>query len=233
MSAVVETAVSANAVNPTNAATVSLTVGSQTDRVLITDLIVGTQAGFDNSTTSCTYGGTALTSLGVRHSNDGTAGFIQRFIMINPPTGTANLVGSYLNEPTFNTVIIAGVLLSGASQTGTDYTFTSAAGSTANPAVTQTTPAATSQVVFGACCGVALTAVDQTAQWVQNVNTQSAAGNARGASAAGTGSNVTCTWTAGADWWAAASTEIKTAAAQATPSPIVAPSTAVHRSHNW
>lgn len=187
--------------------TVSHTVGSGSNRVLIVDGILGMNP--DTDTLSATYGGVGMTSIGVRHSNDQTAGKIERFVLIAPASGTANVVVTKTGGTTDVTMIAGCMSFSDASQTIGDYVFTSAVGEGTTASVTETGTASGSIIAFAAIAGVSMSASSQTDRWIQNVNTSSAAGNGRGATADGTGGNVTCTFTVSVlDWWAAVATEI-------------------------
>lgn len=200
-------AVSSNSGANVQSVTISHTVGTGSNRVLIVDGILGDSPDSDNL--SATYGGVAMTSIGKRHANDQTAGYIERFVLLNPASGAANVVLSKSGGDNGNAMIVGCVSFANASQTIGDYNFTSAVGEGISASVTEVSSSSDSAVLFGACAGTPMTANTQTSRWAQNVNSNTAAGNGRGASAAGTGSNITCSFTiSNTDWWAAIATEI-------------------------
>jgi len=187
---------------------------SGTNRVLIVDAVLGNSP--DNFTLSATYNGVAMTSLGLRHSNNNTAGFIEKFILINPAVGTNDIVVTR-SAGTITSLIVGGISFTGASQNLADYTgnFFSATGDSAAPSVAVTDTASTSLVQDGACNGHIFSSVgaDQTQRWNINDNTGTAAGNGAGSTEPGNGGTVTMSWTVTTDWWAIQAVEILVAGA--------------------
>ena len=55
-------------------------------------VIVGCSNSSDASTTTATFGGVSMTSLGKIHSNNSTSGYTQLFGLVNPPTGASTVV---------------------------------------------------------------------------------------------------------------------------------------------
>ena len=105
------------------------TISSNSNRVLLV-FATGDKITDTGVTLSCTYGGVAMSSLGTRHSGDDTNGFMTAFLLINPASGTANVV---VTQSVSTGRISAGAMsFSDASQTAGDYTLTSAANSEAS-----------------------------------------------------------------------------------------------------
>jgi len=181
------------------------------NRVLIVDAALGINP--DTRTLTATYNGVSMTSLGLRHSNDQSSGYIEKFILINPDSGTHDIVVTRSGTGT-PTLIVGGMSFNGASQTLADYTgnFFSAAGDGINPSVAVTGTAASSIIQDGACNGSAFSAVGsgQTQRWNLNVDFNSAAGNAAGSTEPGNGGTVTMSWDVSTDWWAIQAVEILT-----------------------
>jgi hypothetical protein len=209
-----------NADSATSVCTVSHTC-SGSNRVLIVDAIIGSPASIGVNTTA-TYNGVAMTSLGKIGSNGTTAGHVEKFVLINPDSGTNNIVVTRTGGSTDAfTIIVGGKSYNGASQTLADYTGTdvTAAGASSPATVDTGTTAATSIVDDAVCCGAIIGTIGagQTERWIQNVNGGSGGGNARGSTEPGTGGAVTMSHTV-TDWWGIVAVEVK-AAADATPPP--------------
>jgi len=186
-------------------------VCSGDNRVLIVDAALGISP--DNRTLTATYNGVAMTSLGLRHSNDDTAGYIEKFILINPASGTHDIVVTRSGTGT-PTLIVGGISFKNASQTLSDYTgnFFSAAGSSTTPSVAVTSTLSSSIVQDGAVNGSSFQTVGalQTQRWNLNVDNLSAGGNAAGSTEPGNGGTVTMSWLVDTDWWAIQAVEILT-----------------------
>ena len=188
---------------------------SGSNRVLIVDVAVGNSP--DSMTCGVTYNGVAMTSLAKKHSNENTAGYIEKFILINPASGSNSVVVTLTGAAT--TLIAGGKSYNGASQTLADYTgsVVSASGADATPTVNVTGTALDSIVDDGSCNGNAFTAVGagQTQRWDVPVNNNTAAGNARGSTEPGNGGTVTMSYTVTSDWWAIIAVEIPVVAESA------------------
>lgn len=182
---------------------------SGTDRVLLVDACIGTSSGGDTKTTTVTYNGVSMTSIGKRHSDDATAGFVERFLLVNPASG-ANTVQLTINSSAIE--LIGGAQsFNGASQTAGDYLTTDGAGQGTAAVATAVTPAATSMVMGGHGGGSAFSAVGQTSRYNISGSNSTGCGNLCGNTAPGTGSNVSVTATLGSDNWVSFATEIPVA----------------------
>jgi len=184
---------------------------SGTNRVLIVDAVIGRNP--DSFTLTATYNGVAMTSLGLTHSNGSTAGFVEKFILINPDSGTHDIVVTR-SAGTVDSFIVGGISFTGASQTLADYTgnFFSASGTSTVPSVAVTGTLADSIIQDGACYGQPFvsTGANQTQRWQLDVNNDTAAGNAGGSTEQGNGGTVTMSSTITDDWWAIQAVEILT-----------------------
>jgi len=149
-------------------------------------------------TTTATYNGVAMQSLGVINSDNQTAGYAQLFGLVNPATGA-------------NTVAISTTL---ASITGGSMSFTNAIGfgtavtsfgNSAAPSCAVTGTHAGNMVADVVCNGSAITSGTQ--KWLLNNNVDTAAGNGAG-SAVAAGGTVTMGYTVTSDWWGMVAVEI-------------------------
>lgn len=185
--------------------------GSQ--RVLLVGVAVGNTSGSDASNVvSVTYAGVAMTSIGIRHSNDNPFGFVQVFGLINPASGANNVVVTVTNSP--DSIIGGSLSFNGADQTTGWGAPVTAIGTNALAAVNIGSTSG-NIVAFFPCIGSLLNANPNSPgvlRFLKNLNNFSAAGNLGGATAPGTGSTVTCAWpTSSADWWAILAVEVKAA----------------------
>ena len=208
MTVTFDAASSGNAGNASSK-TVSHTVGSGSDRVLIIDVVVG-ESPDTMTVNSVTYNGTSATSLAKRHSNDNTVGYVEKFVLINPDSGTHDIVATL--SAAAHSIIVGGKSYAGASQTLADYTgsVVSAVSGTGNPSVNITTTSSDSLVDDCACNGSAITAVgaNQTQRWTEEFDHGTAAGVAAGSTEPGNSGTVTMSWSASDDWAAIIAVEV-------------------------
>lgn len=174
---------------------------------------------FSATTLTVTYDGVAMTSFGAINSNNNTAGFVQLFGLVNPPTGAKNVV--VVASPTAGQNVIAGsVSFNGVDQTTPFGSGVTAAGDNSggsNPPRRTVSSATGDMVVDAICYGAALNGSLGTQQVLDNNSTASAAGNLMLAAYAGA-----ATVTAGAnptnlDWWGIVAVDVKAAAGGPTP----------------
>jgi hypothetical protein len=174
-------------------------------------LIVGVAVGGNPSTgitTSVTYNGLAMTSIGSVASNNDTVGYVQLFRLVAPTVGTHSVVVT--TSLTTSATSAGSVSFVGVNQSTPVGTPVTAFGDSTTPSVTVTGTTAGNLVIDASCCGKAFSADTQTSQWRCNTNTASAAGNAACSIAPGGGS-VTLAHTVTADFWGSIAVEVRKA----------------------
>lgn len=189
--------------------------GSQ--RVLVVGVAVGDVSSDATKTISgVTYAGVAMTSLGVKHANDASNGYLQVFALINPASGANNVVVSFAAAP--SSAECGSLSFTGADQTTAWGTPVLAAGNTTLATAAVASNVNGNIIAFFTAGGSGFFAnptSPATVRWVANLDGNSGGGNGAGATIPATGSSVTCSWGLGADWWALIAVEIKVAAAGA------------------
>lgn len=221
-------AVAFDAVGPSSSGTASVTSPLTWTHVCgagATVLLVGVTCDAATDTgmvLSATYNGVAMTSLGLRHSNDQTAGYIQLFRLDSPATGSNTVSvteagGSGLGGLDGGSISFTGSASVSAAQTA------AGAGTTASLAFTPTSTG--NMVAAFAGCGSALTPSGSfTSRFNENAGSgQAAAGYAAGSTIASTGGSVTASWTSASDWWAVIAVEVQAPAASAPAVPPAMP----------
>lgn len=182
------------------------------NRVVVVGVAVGVQpdAGV---TATATYNSVSMTSLGLVHSDNSNAGFVQLFGLVNPPTGAQTV----LVTPSATATLSAGsISFTGASGFGTAVT---AFGSSAAPSVAVTGTTSGNMVVDAACCGstAGFSSSTQTNRWLKNTDGATGAGDGAGSTAAAGGS-VTMSYAITSDFWGVVAVEV-IAATNAPPAP--------------
>jgi hypothetical protein len=195
----------ASATSPTATASWSHTC-SGTNRLLIVGVAVG-DASTGAMTLGVTYNGVAMTSVARVNSNNQTAGFVELFRLINPPTGANTVVVT--PSATANAISAGSISFTGVHQTTPLGTAATAFGSSGTPTVAVTATTSGNMIVDAVCNGAAVTSSNQTQRWLRNTNTSTAAGNGAAATAAATGSSVTMSYATTSDWWGIAAVEVK------------------------
>lgn len=202
------------------------------NRILIVGAAVGCLS--DAITTTATYNGVSMTSVGSRvlTNNQVNSGYVQMWSLIAPATG-ANTV-QITASASVDAFSAGSTSFTGVDQTTPLGTPATAFGSstTASVAVAGTTSG--NMIVDAACLGSAFSSSGQTRRWQRNTNTTTGAGNGAGSTAAAGGS-VTMSEIGTADWWGIIAVEVLAAAAAASSpvSPVVRPSAAVVRASAW
>lgn len=184
-----------------NSHTLSHTIAGSNLYLLVGVSLIGSVG---RAVSAATAGGVALTSLGsIANSTTYRTEFWR---LIAPPTGTNNIIVSTSGPPT--TAVIGAMSFTGVDQTTPESGFTSATGSSANPAITVSS--AIGDMVAAVCidAGGGSISVDQTLQWNLQMLTDTPRG--AGATAAGA-SSVTTTFTGSNNLWAALGLNIKAA----------------------
>lgn len=175
---------------------------SGTDRAVVVGVVVGSNGNDDLRIASVTYDGSAMTSLGKVHSNNQTAGYVELFGLLNPPTGAKSVAVTL--APNSGTISAGSISVTGAGSFGTAW---GAYGPSGGPTITLTGTTSGNLIVDVAGTGAGFTGSGQTGRWLKNTNTDSAAGNGAQSTAAAGGS-VTMSYTDISDWWAIAAVEI-------------------------
>lgn len=159
---------------------------------------------------TATYGGTAMTFLGARASNDSTAGAAWMFGLVSPPTGAQTVVVTGSGDQ----FIGGSISFTGVDQTTPFATAVTGAGDdtggTNKPTATVSS-AANNMVVDILVYGQGINGATGTQRWLDNVNTNSAAGNAVQSTYAGASSVTTTYNVAGLDWWGLVAVSINAA----------------------
>lgn len=189
------------------------TEGPGTNRLLVVGACVGRNPD-TGGTVSATYNGVPMTAVGSNvHSNGGTAGFGNAFILTNPPVGSYNVVITESGFPGAGSIVGGSVSFNGVDQTTplVSAHTTSATGNSTTPAVTVTS-AGNNVALDLVCMGSALSATNRTNQWRNNYVTSNAAGNGQMDTAAGA-TAVSFSNTGTADGWLDIGIDIKAAPA--------------------
>lgn len=185
-----------------------------------TFLVVGLSCGTDGRTLTVTAGGVAMTTnaastLWKRHTNDGTAGFGQIYVLPAPPTGTITIAVS--GQTTGDRISGGSLSFRGTPLDSTAFsTPVSAAGQSATPSVGVPSTSSATMVVSVAAAGngFASATAPATLRWSASpVDANSGAGNSEGQTAPGTGSTVTMACTITSDFWAIFGLEVQAGAA--------------------
>jgi hypothetical protein len=174
--------------------------------------VVGIAIGNVNTSniTAVTLGGSTVTKLTSRESNDSTAGGIWLGYVVGLSTGAKNLVITFTGSP--SSLIAGAVALKGQDATTPLGSAVTAVGSSVNPSVGVTTSVAGDMVVDAMADGSGLpgTTHNQSLRWQDPFDGSSAAGLAGQATAAGASGTVTMTYTiASSDFWAIAAVPVK------------------------
>jgi hypothetical protein len=156
----------------------SHTVGTGGNRILIVGVSIRNSSS--QTVSGVTYAGAPLTNIGVR--DNGTVVRIEMWGLVNPPSGTANVVVTLSSAADAKTVCGA-TSWTGVHQTTPLGTFVSATGSTNAPTVNATS--ATTEVVHDTVAAqgtvTATVGAGQTQRWNAGTSGGSAASNVRGA----------------------------------------------------
>jgi hypothetical protein len=174
-------------------------VGTSANRVLLAESTVGTR-GDIGCTQTLTDNGHAMTKLGVFHTNGQHDGFMDVWVLNNPPSGrnTLKMTVSHCRNPalTGTSESFSGVSQVSAVTSALGYSTSAHAQLTAIPG-----DVVAGFVAAGNSIGAPAAPVQNSL--IRNVNSLTGAGNSGEATAAGTGSSVSFTWPVpGNDWWA-------------------------------
>ncbi len=185
----------------TSAATLSHTVGSSDNRLLLVGI-----SSRERSVTGVTYGGTALTLVGTLNSGPDCRITIYR--LINPPSGTANVVVNF-SGTLGKGAVVSATSFRGVDQTTPLGTFNSAIGSSTAPSVN--IASASGDLVYDVLALKNLTAL--TANSGQTERWDLSAGEIRGGGSTepATTTSTTMSWTTANAKWAIGGVAIKPA----------------------
>ena len=182
--------------------TLSHTTGSGLNRLMLVGI-----SQKNRTVTSVTYGGTALTLVGEDIST--SEGRIHLYKMVNPPSGTANVVVTFNSNPDKG-AIIGIVTFTGVDQTTPLGAFASTTGNSINPSLTLTSAVGELVLDVAAIKNEELVGLGsgQTQRWNRDSNSDIIGGGSTKLGAAST----TMTWTAtDSDNWAIGAVSIKPA----------------------
>ncbi len=190
----------------TASVTLSHTTGAGVDRLLLVG--VSMRSG-DQSVNSVTYNGLALTRVG--EQSNGAATRMEMWQLINPPSGTYNVVATLSAS---GRAVVGATTFSGVDQTEPLGPFVSTTGTSAAPSVTVSSAAG--EIVFDTVANAAgQTAMAPGAGQTERWDVDSGGFNAQdvrgGASTEAGAASVTMSWTAGNDDWAIGAVAVKPA----------------------
>lgn len=157
-------------------------------------------------TASVTWGGTPMQSLGIRHSNASTAGYVQLFGLVNIPAGAAQVVVTTAANAT--TIIGGSITFNNAS--GGFGTAVVASGSSAAVAVSITGTDTRNMLVDAYTSGNNTTVgvSSKTPRWLRAGDNSSAAGNGGQSTTRSSLSAQSMSYTITSDFWAIAAVEV-------------------------
>lgn len=175
---------------------------------------IAVDANPDGSLTcTCTYGGSAMTSLGVRHSGGSNVGFLQVFAIETVP-GTANVVATVAGG-TPATLSGGSIAFSGAAAPVAVGHGTPASSDSGGVNATTSTCALASNTSGNIIAGfttsgtsIASATAPSTSRFIKSQTGGAAASSVAGATSPATGSPVTMAWTMGSDFYAEFMVEI-------------------------
>lgn len=154
-------------------------------------LVVGVGLGDSPDTSgniTVTYDGVSMTSAGIRHSGDLTAGYVQMFYLVAPHSGTHTVsVDAGYTGAGGQTLIGGSISFDGVSQSTPvrNITTNATGGGGAASISVSVTSATGNMVVDAAVTGTSFTSSGQTSQWLKNLSSGTGASNAAQSTAAG------------------------------------------------
>jgi hypothetical protein len=181
----------------------TLNVGTGSNRAILAESSVGVSNDV-GCTQTLKLNGVAMTKLGVIHTNNQHAGFMDVWGAVAPPSGanTLSMSVSGCSSPTLTAVAES---FTGVDQVTPFSALASAAGSGTSAHGSASSASASDMVAAFAAAGNSLQAPAAPAahSLVENQNANTGAGNSASATAPGTGSSVTVAWPVSqSDWWA-------------------------------
>lgn len=176
------------------------------NRYLEVDIFVGTPTAPDSdiAVTGVTYNSVSMTLVAssLVHSNGINRGYVVRYGLVNPASGSNTVSVSYTNTSVQATDAVGcnSRSYTGVNQT-TPYSNLASATGSGTSATVNVTSAAGSMVSAAFDGGSSFSSTNQTQRWRYNVNPNSAGGNGAGNTAAGA-TSVTMSASLGSDDWA-------------------------------
>lgn len=164
-------------------------------------LVVGVGVGARPDTglaLSVSYNSVAMTSVGLAHANNTNHGFVQMFCLAAPASGT-HTVAVNLSGGTAD-LIGGSISFTGANQSSPCGNAATAYSSGTSVSVAVTS-AVGDMVVDAVGTGTSISTSNQTLRWLENLNPNTADGNAAQSTAPGA-SSVTMGYTGSNDYWA-------------------------------
>ncbi len=215
-----------SATNPFSSVTVSHTTGTGSNRLMLVGITYEDDNTSGMSVSGVTYAGNALSFVGRRTSSQEAVSEI--WSLINPPSGTADVVVSVSGASTGDSLLVGASTFTGVHQTAPLGTFSSNSGTNSSPTVT--VAAATGDLIYDVIAAddgrTATVGSGQTQRW--NARTESGEDGVRGASSTEAGAaSVTMSWSLNvSDAWAICAVPIKPAPTTVTASFIQTPAMA-------
>ena len=167
------------------------------DRLLTVGVVVG-KSNDKGLVLAVKYNGVPMTSAGIVHSNNRTAGFVQLFYLVAPATGTNQVLVTMTGGT--GSIEAGSVSFTGVNQTTPIRNITTAFGNSATPSVT--VASAPGNMVVDALatgCNGTITST-QSLRWLKTLNCANGGGNGAQATAQGAAS-VPMGYNVPADWW--------------------------------
>lgn len=161
-------------------------------------------------TIAVTYGGVAMTKLGQVTSNNNTQGGAMLFGLVNPATGPQTV--SVTQSGGSSQLIAGSQTLNNVIQSGSLGTPVITFGDTSSPPRATVVSTTGDMVIDLVCYGTSLNNPLGTTLWVDNVDNNTAAGNAAMSRYAGAASVTTGFTPTAADWWGVIAVNVKQAA---------------------
>jgi hypothetical protein len=179
------------------------TCGSSPTLALFVGVGVSSEDSTDSKyTVTVTYNGVSMTSLGLVHTNDSTAGFVQLFALLNPATSgnTVDVHVAWSAGPADNLYVEGGsVSFTGVNQTTGWQNVNSNYGYSTSPSVSITSSSG-DMVIDAVANGSAISTSNQTLRWNDNFTSNGAGGNAAQSTAAGA-TSVSMGYSVASDYW--------------------------------
>ncbi len=206
----------ATALGPVSSVTHSHTTGTGANRLMLVAVNYEDDGTTGIAINSVTYGGVALTLVSSRNSDQEVCTQIWR--LVNPASGTANVVVNGTGIASGDAVHVGATTFTGVNQTTPLGTAANAIGTGTAASVTATSAAG--ELVFATLAlddsRTATSAAGQTDLWNGLAGTLSTDGVRSVASTKAGAASVVSSWTTGSDAWAALAVSIKPALAPTT-----------------
>lgn len=205
-----------SALGPVSSVTLSHTTGTGANRFMLVAVNYEDDGTAGIAINSVTYGGIPLTLVGSRNSDQEVRTQIWR--LINPASGTANVVVNGTGIASGDAVHVGATTFTGVNQTTPLGTLANAIGTGTSASVV--TASAAGELVFATLSlddsRTATSAAGQTDLWNAIAGTANTDGVRSVASTKAGAASVTTSWTTGSDAWAALAVSVKPALSSTT-----------------